>query len=354
MKFIIICRACLWGSVILLLILDSSLAQAPRFSQYEAVPIMLNPALAGSVPYITLNTNYRVQRLGPVNYQTGYFSSIFPLYQQGQEATQVGGLALSVSNDMAGELGEIKTFEAHFTGAYNILLNKYRTHVITFGIQGGYAQTRIDFGVLHWPSQITYDGFDPSKVVPLDQYEQRFSVFKVAAGAFWMYDPGNNPYKQNPDFKLYAGFSVDNLNQPARSVVQGSSSQIPVLLKIHGGSEHYINDQFSIAPSFLVLSQNNITQYSLGTILNLFQEVNSASNPQWSKLILQFGTWYRMSDAAVFLVGMGNRKFNAALSYDVSASSKRAAINNQQAFELSLAYRFLKENEPRKISTPLF
>lgn len=330
------------------------MAQAPRFSQYEAVPMMLNPALAGAAPDITLNANYRVQRLGQVNYQTGYFSAIFPLYQQGQEATQVGGLALSAGNDMVGELGEIKTVEAHFTGAYNVLLNKYNTHVLTFGIQGGYTQTRIDFGLLQWPSQMTHDGFDLSKNVPLDQYEQSFGNFKVAAGAFWMYNPSNNQYKHSPDFKLYGGFSVDNMNRPARSLVQGSSSQVPLLFKIHGGSEHNINDQLSVAPNFLVLRQNNSVQYSLGTIFNLFHEVNSASNPQWSKLVLQFGTWYRLSDAAIFLVGMGNRKFNAALSYDVSVSTERAAINNQQAFELSLAYRFLRENEPRKISTPLF
>lgn len=351
---VFICRGTFVAGFSLLFFLHSAVGQAPRFSQYEAVPMMLNPALAGAAPDITLNANYRAQRLGQVKYQTGYFSAILPLYQQGQEPTQVGGLALSAGNDMAGELGEVKTVEARFTGAYNVLLTKYNTHLLTFGIQGGYKQTRVDFGLLQWPSQMTYDGFDPSKHVPLDQYEQRFGNFKVAAGAFWMYEPGNNPYKNNSGFKLYAGFSADNMNRPSRSLVQGSTSQVPLLYKIHGGSEHYINDQLSIAPSFFVISQHGHVQYSLGTLFNLFQEVNSASNPQWTQLMLQFGAWYRLSDAAVFLVGMGNRTFNAALSYDVSMSTERTAINNQQAFELSLAYRFLRKNEPVKISTPLF
>ena len=338
---------------ILLLLSEVSFAQAPRFSQYETVPMLLNPALAGTTSDIALNANYRVQRLGQIDYQTGYFSAILPIYQQGQEATQVGGLALSAVHDMAGEMGELKTVDVRIAGAYNLLLNKYNTHIVTFGIQGEYTQTRMDYGVLNWPSQISFGGFDPSKPVSMDQYEERFSYVGITAGAFWMYDPGNNPYKGNRKFKVYGGFSVDNLNKPSRSVV-GNPSQVPLLYKIHGGSEHYLNDRVSIAPGFLVLSQQHIVQYTVGTTLKLYREVSTPTNPKLSRMMLQVGSWYRVSDAMVFLIGMGNRQFSAALSLDVSTSRELAAIHHQQSYELSVAYRFLKKNEPKKFSTPLF
>lgn len=346
--------AYLWASLLLLFVCQAVRAQEPRFSQFEAAPMMLNPALAGAVSDLALNANYRVQRLGAIHYQTTYFSSVFPLYQQEQEATRVGGLALSATHDVAGESGEVKSREVHFAGAYNVPLDLYRTQVITFGIQAGYLQTSIDFGVLNWPSQVTFNGFDPSKPVPMDQYEQSFGLFKVSAGAFWMFDPGNHPFRTGSGLKVYGGFSLVNLNKPARSWVQGNSSELPLLLRVHGGSEHALNNRLSIAPNFMVVSQQQHTQYSVGTTLRLMQHVSTPSNPKLTKLTLQMGTWYRWSDALVFLVGLSNKKFNAALSYDVNASTERAAFQSQQVLELSLGYRFLKDYRPKKISTPLF
>lgn len=327
-------------------------AQPPRFSQYEAAPMMLNPALAGVVEDISFNVNYRIQRLGQINYQTGYFSAILPLYQQGQEPVQIGGLAFSALHDMAGEMGEVKTREAHLTAAYNLLLDKHRVHLVTFGLQGGFSQTGIDFGTLYWPSQLTYHGFDLSKVVSLDQYEQTLSVFKVAAGAYWQYTPANHPFQESQSFKLFGGFAVAHLNEPDLSLVQGVTRPLPRMYTIYGGSEHRLNDRVSINPSFLIIRQRQMIQYSLGTQFLLAHPLPQSA--QSDALMLQVGTWYRFSDAMIFLLGMSNQTFQAALSFDASTSQQRAAIRHQQAFELSLGYRFLRNREPKKFSTPLF
>lgn len=338
---------------LLLLSAQVSHAQAPFFSQFESAPMLLNPAIIGDYPNITLQSIYRIQRLGQINYQTGYFSGILPLYQQGQEDTQIGSIGISFVNDMAGEIGEIQMREIHLAAAYNLLLSRFGTHVVSFGIQGGYSKTYTDYGKLLWPSQITYSGLDPSKPSP-DGYNWRYGYVRISAGAYWVYDPQKNPYKKSGDFKLHVGFSADNLNQASTTPMAIDDSPAPVLLRVHGGSEHHINYQFSVAPSFFIQRKRSLTQYTAGGTFNIFQEVSTAANPQGTQLVLQAGIWYRLSDATVFMLGVRSRNFQAGLSYDVSVSSERAAINNQQAIELSLSYRFLRVNKPTKISTPLF
>ncbi len=341
-----------WSLIFLLLSCYEMKAQTPRFSQYEAAPLMLNPALAGAVEDISFNVNYRIQRLGQINYQTGFFSAVLPLYRHGQEPVQIGGLAFSAIHDMAGEAGEVKTREAHLTAAYNLLIDKHRIHVITFGLQGGYAQTGIDFGQLYWPSQLTYNGFDLSKVVSLDQYEQSFGVFKVATGAFWQYTPANHPFRASRYFSIFGGLAVAHINEPDFSVMQGATQALPRLFTFYGGSEHRLNNRISLRPSFLFMRQRQQSQFSLGTQLQLAHRVDASSPSE--VLNLQLGTWYRFSEAMIFLVGLSNQTFQAALSFDAITSQERAAIQHQQAFELSLGYRFLRNLEPKKFSTPLF
>ncbi len=339
-------------SMLLLLAFGTCRAQSPRFSQFKAVPLMVNPALAATVPDITFQACHRQQRFGSVRYQTTYFSSVLPLYQQGQEAVQVGGLGLSAGNDQAGTFGEVKTTEAHLTGAYLLAFDEYRVNTLTFGLQAGFVQTRVDFGTLHWPSQMTYKGFDPSKTVDLDAYEQGFGIFTIAAGAFWTYNPNRNPFRQKSACKAYAGFSVANLNEPAYTLVADANGQVAMRYSLQASTEHALSDRVSLAPSVFFISQYHYRQYSAGATLHFAKTANSMA--QSTPLTLRFGTWYRQADALVFLTGVGNRKFDVAFSYDVSVNGARAAVQSQQALEVSLAYRLLHQPKLKKLSSPLF
>jgi len=91
-----------------------------------------------------------------------------------------------------------------------------------------------------------------------------------------------------------------------------------------------------------------------GTLLNVSRELRSPANPLVTEVNLFAGAWYRSSDALVLLVGAANRKFRAAFSYDLNTVPDKAGINAQGGVELSLALRFLKNNKPRKIASPLF
>jgi type IX secretion system PorP/SprF family membrane protein len=347
----------LWKSIIfccLFCILFGELhAQEVRFSQYQTVPLLVNPAFAGTQSDYALHLNYRMQNIGLLAYRTGYFSFTLPLYDQSQEPRHVGGISLGAVNDMAGEAGEIRTNGASLSGAYSVLFDRYGVQSLTFGLQGEYMLTSIDFGTLNWPSQVTYYGFDPGRR-PTDVLEGRNSFVRFNAGIIWSYNPANHQLKAEQRLKLFGGFSVSNLNAPTNSFLQNGEYALPLLYKIHGGAEVQLGNRMSLAPDFILMMQNSLYQFTVGTLLNYEKEVRSSANPSLTKLNLFAGSWYRSTDALVLLVGASNRKFNAAFSYDVNTVPSKAGINGQGAVELSLSFKFLKEKNPRNISSPLF
>lgn len=344
---------CYVGILVLGLLGAQVSAQEARFSQYQSVPLLLNPALAGAEGDFSMDMNYRVQNIGLVAYRTGYFSFTMPLYDQSQEPRHVGGLAVGAIHDMAGESGEIVSTGASLSGAYSILFDQYGVHALTFGLQGEYVQTRIDFGELLWPSQVTYNGFDLSR--PSTEIIQgRSDYLRFNAGLLWSYNPAKNLLKGQRGPRMFAGLAFSNLNSPEQRFLQESTYTLPLLYKVHGGVELPLKGRMSLVPDFMVMMQNQTYQYTVGTLLNMSRELRSPANPLVTEVNLFAGAWYRSSDAMVLMIGASNRKFSAAFSYDLNTVPAKAGISGQGGVELSLALRFLKNNQPRKIASPLF
>jgi type IX secretion system PorP/SprF family membrane protein len=241
-----------------------SYAQGYFFSQYKATPLFVNPALAGYEKNISFSMNYRLQNQTDISYHTGQFSAILPLYVQGQEKNHIGGIGISAVNDVAGQLNEVKTYGFNLASAYNMKLNQYETQMLTFGLQAGYIQTNIDFGVLDWPSQITYKGFDHS-ISPGEEYGERMNYVSFNAGALWSYDSRNKRRNASKDYRLYLGMSLAHLNKPDQSLIAGQVNELPILYKTHGGGVFELSEVVRIAPDFLVMMQNQNIQYNLGT-----------------------------------------------------------------------------------------
>ncbi|MFP4096780.1 MAG: PorP/SprF family type IX secretion system membrane protein [Cyclobacteriaceae bacterium] len=328
-------------------------AQEIRFSQYQAVPMMLNPANAGILPDYTLNINYRVQNVGFLAYRSTYASFSVPFYDKKQEPRQIGGLALGFVSDVAGQANEIITTGASLSFAYQLRFDSYGVDALNFGLQTEFIQTRVDFGVLNWPSQVTYYGFDPGRR-PDQLLEGRDNYLRFNAGLVWTHEPGRNKLRAERSNRFHLGFAASNLNTPSMSFISDGSYQVPLLYRMHGGADLLLNRQLSLSPAFLMMLQNQLFQYNIGAILSITKVVRSVNNPGLNSLRLFAGSWYRSSDALVFMLGASGRTFHAAVSYDANAFRRKAGIQAQGAFELSLAIKFLKEASPRKLSTPLF
>ena len=328
-------------------------AQGYFFSQYRAAPLFVNPALAGYEKNITFGLNYRLQNQAEISYHTGQMAAIFPLYVQGQEKNHVGGIGIATLNDVAGQLNEVKTYGFNVASAYNMKLNLYETQMLTFGLQAGYVQTNIDFSALNWASQITYSGFDHS-ISPGPAYGDRTNYVSFNAGALWSYDSRNKRRNRQNDYRLHLGVSLAHLNKPDQSLIDGYVNELPMLYKAHGGGVFEINEVVRIAPDFLLMMQNQNFQYNLGTSVSYTTAARGGSKFENDGISLRLGTWYRVQDSFIFLIGAGNENFDAAISYDINAHHDRANIRNQAALELSVAYRIIRDNNLKKIETPLY
>ena len=349
MMRLILCRTLIGACVFTSLRLS---AQEVRFSQYNAAPLQLNPASAGTAESPTLGLNYRVQQLGILAYKTGYFSAMLPFSggSDGQGTLPWGGLGVGLLSDLAGEQNELRTMQFDLSGSYNLPLNRPRTHFLTFGLQASYQQTNVNYGRLTWPSQITYRGFEgPS---PQVGYETGVSALRFNSGLIWTYDPMRNPWRKIQRFRLHAGLAMANLNRPDYSYLRDGSSRLSRVLRLHGGGQFYLNRRVHLSPDFLIIRQASLSQYAAGLVLGLHTVPDTA--PRLADFSVRIGSWYRYQDAVVVLIGGTHRQVDAALSYDLSASADRTGIPRQHTLELSLRYQFTNHRTPEVLPTPLF
>ncbi len=339
-------------ALVLAMRFDEVAAQEIRFSQYQAAPLLLNPAAAGSVADPTLGTVYRLQRLGILTYRTGYFSAMLPLYSGPRTHGSLpgGGLGVGFLSDLAGENSEWQTYQVDVSGAYTLGLNRVRTQFVSVGLQASYLRTRIDFSALTWPSQITYRGFE-GPAPPSGTYASQASALRLNAGFLWVYDPLRNPMKKLATYQLHLGASVSNLNRPVFEFLPNGNS-LPLVFKVHGGGQFRVSERLDVSPGFFIIAQEALAQYTGGATLGVRVLSNRPEVPADLRLLL--GGWYRYNDAFVLLLGAQTSQFDAALSYDTNATSARTGIVSQGALELSVAYRFLTKNTSILPPSPLF
>jgi len=328
-------------------------AQEIRFSQYQAAPAYINPASLGATLYPTLRINSRIQQFGVVSFRTGYASLSLPIFLNSSNELPTAGLGVSVLQDVAGESSEFRTTLAQLSAAYTIYLNRKGTQWISFGLQAGYRQVSVDFSQLQWPSQLRYNGFSSARI-PAENVRNQAGVLSINSGLFWSYDASRNPFSEAPPVRLYAGFSLQNINEPTYNFFSTSQNALNLGYSAFVGAEFWLNDRWTLAPDALVLWYEPWLAYQAGTSITYHAQYSTPSNPVPSAIRFTAGTWYRDESSLVFLLGMGGQKWQAALSYDANLGAARRGIANQYVLELSLQYRWMSKKTPKSQSTPLY
>ncbi|MDH5398882.1 MAG: PorP/SprF family type IX secretion system membrane protein [Cyclobacteriaceae bacterium] len=323
------------------------LGQDAVFSQFFNTTLYLNPALAGIEDEIIVNSNYRTQWNSlQFPYQTTQISAVMPYYRDKHQKPfgHLGGLGLSIYNDVAGRDNNFKTTGLNSNFAYNLPLDRHYIHVITFGLQTGLVQKRIDTSTLQWGEQYNpYVGFD-SSISPTEAGEFRNrAFFDVGSGIFWFYNP--LAQENRVVTSINSGISVAHMNHPDESMVDFETNRLPLLYKYHGGIVFRISTHVTASANVLVAYQNETSQQNFGTYFSY--TFHSESDGLITEGVFRLGGWYRAQDAAIFLTEFETPKFKLAFSYDMNTSSLRYGSRGIGSYEVHLGLRFAEHELPK-------
>ena len=202
-------------SFFFVLISGAAMAQDPQFTQFYANPLYLNPAFAGAQRCPRVCLNYRNQ--WPA--LTGTFVTYTASYDQ--HVDPIGGLGLLVLQDKAGESTLTTT---NVSGIYSYQLNVTREFSIRLGLQGTYAQKRVDWNKLTFGDMI-----DPRYGFIYETQEQRPNETRN----FWDFSSGIVAYSN----RYYGGVAVHHMTEPQEFfITEAPGSKLPMKITAHAGA----------------------------------------------------------------------------------------------------------------------
>lgn len=311
-------------------------AQDFHLSQYEMAPQYMNPALTGvffgqDFDY-RLGLNFRSQwkSILPKSYSTTALSYDMKLKDK-YDKFGVGGFLIS-NNAVA---GDFKTFALMLGGSYEIM-EKNAPHSLTAGVQLGFMNLSTPTGDFTFDQQYSSTaegGFDAS----LDNGENfnRQSIFRFDGNLGIHYKYLDKSSQWHP----FGGLSLYHILRPKESFT-GQNVKIPIRWNFVAGTDYQIDDQWSITPQILFMSQAKAYDFNIGVLAGYnFSERN---NVVYRGL---FGVSYRHKDAVIIHAGINKSNQILRLSYDLNISSLKAYTRSRGAFEISLILT-AKRGEP--------
>jgi type IX secretion system PorP/SprF family membrane protein len=312
-------------------------AQDINFSQFYELPLLRNPALAG-----TYKGDYR--------FTTAYrnqWASVSAPYKTaalgGEARLPIGGtnnylsLGMQITHDQAGDSRMSKTQVLPLL-AFHKSLNAEKDAYLTIGFMAGGSQQRYDPTNLKFSDQFVGGAYSASN--PTQQTFQNTSVTSAAAGFGLAYSS-----IVGEDTRFYFGGALFHFNQPR--VAYGAESDIRLNKKyvFNMGVSGPVGDVGRIIFYGDYFSQggNNQMQGGLMYQQNLVEDEQNAAS-------FSFGGFFRLNDAIIPLVKLTYNRFTTGLTYDVNISKLKPASSMRGGFELTLSYSGFFRGENSSLS----
>ncbi len=340
-------------SLLFLLALSASLqAQDPRFSQYYASPWGLNPAMTGLFNgKWRVTGNYRDQWnsfLNPAPFRTYAvaFDLRAPVNKEDYAAFGIG-----VMNDQAGTAAYTQN-KAHIGGSFIKKMAGGRRkpeHFMSVGAQVGAGQNSLDVSQLWFSRQ-----FDVANERPDFSASSGENVGTGSTGVYLDFNAGLLWYMlYGKGGFVYAGGSVQHLNQPEISILNDGKATLYTRWSGHVGGQIPVTEQFSLLPGAQAMVQGPSFETDLGVNLRY-------SNGDRNEVALRVGAWGRVGnrldkgvlmDALTIVTMLELERCTVGLSYDLTTSQLRTANNRRGAFEISVSY-FHPEHRRSRVQCP--
>jgi type IX secretion system PorP/SprF family membrane protein len=332
----------LFFTMISLLAATESRAQDPRWSQFYANPLQMNPAQIGLFEgRFRAVANYRelyTAILADRPFRT--MSASFDMRHQVLRYDYLGW-GLAVEHD---QVGDARFNRVKANGGLSYLKriggsNRYRSdeQFLIAGAQVGIGQRGFDWEQLWFSQQ-----FDLATATVDFEAASGENTDRSRSNLYLDFNAGLMYYALFGEHSsLYAGAALHHINQPNISIIDEDEDQLHWKWVGQLGGELPLGNQgLSLLPAAAVILQN--TSMSLSTGANVCY-----SNREWRELAIRLGAWGHLAnqldsgialDALVFTFVLELERFQLGLSYDITTSTLTAANNARGAFEFSLIY----------------
>ncbi len=296
---------------------DELRAQDWHFSQFQANPMAIDPAMAGNFNGdLRVAIQYRNQWNFAANFHTISAAIDAPLFRLKNQDFFAG--SLQIISDQAGDL-RFRTTYMNSGLAYHKRLDPYKNHYLSAGYQMGYALRSVDF------SQVV--AFDPEPAALLDN--SQFGFMDMAAGMNWYKASKINQF-------IYAGLGMFHLNQPDQSFLRDGSVPLDMRYSFYGGGSLPLSRAVYWQPAAVIFIQGPHREINLGSSLRWW--INHEDGHYKQERAIALGVWYRVEDAIVISTRFDYQDFTIGMSYDLNLSKLSQVSQLNGGPEISLVY----------------
>ncbi len=314
-------------------------AQDYHFSQFQDIPLLVNPAQTGAFSGDQRAILYYKNQWASIMnaYETFGFSFDCRIVKTRSENGYLSA-GLTVTRDKAGK-SELSITQPLISLAYHQKIGYNST--LTGGIQGGVTQWSVNYTSLNWHNQ--YDpnqqGFDQSLPTREDYNYSSFFHADFAGGVLYNFTSAATNMSSNDGFKFQVGASVHHVNRSKKTFSSVIDMKQYSKITIHSKSTIGLsNTNTAVVPLILYQKQGPNQEIICGTGFRYMLQESSRYTGFVKESALTVGCLMRIGDAVIPYLSFEYANYAIGISYDVNISSLRKASNSMGGFEINLRY----------------
>lgn len=321
------------------LIALAAYGQDPHFSQYEATPLIVNPANTGLKHDLRAVVNYRNQ-WGAVAtpYKTTAFSFDMRTNKGGTNNSYIG---------VGGQFLHDKSGDANMSmiqGNLNVsgIIKLDANSKFSLGLMGGFGQRGTDYDNFRWESQYASGAYNSQLSSNETFATPTFSYFDAGAGIAWTYGKDQGYLTSNDGIKATVGLSASHFGLPAASF---NNADATLKTKFIGHASMEVgkqNTNLTFIPSFYFIQQGKQREVLFGNTFRYLLQEGSHFTGFTKSSSVSLGMHYRLQDALITSFQVDYANYTVGISYDINLSQLSTASNMRGGLELFL--RFVTPN----------
>ena len=307
---------------------SAATAQDINFSQFYELPMLRNPALAGSYQGdFRATTAYRQQWASVTTPYTTQALGVEMKFTTREESANYFSLGVQLTNDVAGDSKMGKT-QVLPVVAFHKSLGEDNDTYLSLGFMGGVVQNKFDPQKLTFNDQFVNGSYDPTNPT-----RQTFNVTNLT-----YFDGGVGLVFSNSaaeTVKYYVGASLFHFNKPKVSFFKESGIVLDKKLMINGGVSGKFGDN-----NTLILYADYFTQGGSSQMQGGFMYKHDLINEDETNTVsISAGSFLRWSDAVIPIIKLDYYHLGIGITYDANISKLTAASRLRGGFEATLSYR---------------